>query len=84
LIAAKIAVESVARLPVAADTELDSTATLLVLVDSPVVSAFTPACAVLMPVDAEVDSVATPEFVVERPVDNDAAAVDAVVDSVLN
>jgi hypothetical protein len=53
------------------DVEVESEATLLLVVLSPVDSEFTPLCAVLMPVEVEVDSDATLLFVVLKPVDSE-------------
>jgi hypothetical protein len=59
------------------DVEVESEATLLLVVLSPVDSEFTPLCAVLMPVEVEVDKEATLLFVVLRPVDSEATLLPA-------
>ena len=58
-------------------TLLDRPATVLFVVDRPVLSDVTPLCAVLIPVDVDVDSEPTVLFVVDRPVLSDVTSVDS-------
>ncbi|VBZ84149.1 chromosome segregation ATPase [Burkholderia pseudomallei] len=75
------AIELVAELrPV--EVDVDSEATVLFAVDSPVDNELTPLCAVLMPDEAEVDSEVSELFVLLRPLDSEATLL-LVVDSPL-
>ncbi|WP_263406680.1 hypothetical protein, partial [Burkholderia pseudomallei] len=64
--------------------DVDSEATVLLVVDSPVDNELTPLCAVLMPDEAEVDSEVSELFVLLSPLDSEATlllVVDRPVDS---
>ncbi|CAJ3881377.1 chromosome segregation ATPase [Burkholderia pseudomallei] len=54
------------------EVDVDSEATVLFAVDSPVDNELTPLCAVLMPDEAEVDSEVSELFVLLRPLDSEA------------
>ncbi|CAJ6376524.1 chromosome segregation ATPase [Burkholderia pseudomallei] len=64
------------------EVDVDSEATVLFAVDSPVDNELTPLCAVLMPDEAEVDSEVSELFVLLRPLDSEATLL-LVVDSPL-
>ncbi|CAK0305287.1 PEST motif-containing protein [Burkholderia pseudomallei] len=54
------------------EVDVDSEATVLFAVDSPVDNELTPLCAVLMPDEADVDSEVSELFVLLRPLDSEA------------